>query len=209
MTIADAFKLITIPDYVKYMEQICDLLNRKPESSFKDYVEAVTFDPGSWFNAFPEKLKSSSALGKPKTAMLSLLKHEEVIDSLGDDFCRKATIDISTYWKNKLKDLLDERQHKNGTEGFIGVSPFEHESSIDDGGDVNSECASNNRTCELAIVKNYNKELGKRVDALETEVDDLKEKNEKLKELLYKYVMKVHESDSIAIEMYATLIKHW
>jgi hypothetical protein len=223
-TIADAFKYILITDYAKYMEQVCDILNRGQESSFKDYVEAVMFDPASWFNSFPEKLKSSSALGKPKTAMLNLLKHEQVIKSLGKDFCKEASTEISNYWKKTFKIIIDGRlqpmfkvaDDQNSHQGSNAEVIEDSEEGMDEEVDevipthLQQNCAS------VEVLKLHNKRLSETVNTQQTKIERLENtkavlenKNEVLRGLLYKYVQKVHESDNIAIEMYTTLIRDW
>lgn len=215
LTIADAFKLICIPDYIKYMEQICDILNRKPDSSFRDYVEAIMYDPDMWFNSFPEKLKSSSSLSKPKTALLNLLKESKVIAELGEDMCRNATEEVTNCWKKKYKNLsqttkkdptITDKIQKEIPVPQLQSQPSSSVESCINIDDKESRCSENYHV-DAGTIGNH---CNRTIQELETEISNLQMKNDILKKLLYKYVQKVHESnDNIALELYSTLIKNW
>ena len=96
-------------DYHKYFDAVCRDLQRSFDSSFKQYVDMIRYDPLYWLNSFPANLRSRSAFSKPKTAVLNLLQHAEVRCSLGDEYCSRAAKDIEQAFKLHANNIVRSR----------------------------------------------------------------------------------------------------
>lgn len=96
-------------DYHTTYTTIFSSMKKELDSPLKDYVEAIMNDPKEWIRSFPQKHKSPSALAKGKSAMLSLLKEDKMMGSLGAEFCNEAVQTLEQGWKDHHKAILEER----------------------------------------------------------------------------------------------------
>lgn len=108
-SIKNALALLQDANQIAYIQDTCTNLRINPDKAFKNFVETVANDPMQTFQAFPTRLKKLSALSKPKTGLLNLLKNSTVIQHLGDDICKKSLKGIESAWKANKKALEEAR----------------------------------------------------------------------------------------------------
>jgi len=82
----------------------------KETQSLKDYLDFIVHEPVEWLKAFPEKLKTKSSFAKPKSALIKLLKHERVINDLGDEYIKNIHDVIWATFKKHGDVILASRQ---------------------------------------------------------------------------------------------------
>jgi hypothetical protein len=76
----------------------------------KDYLDFIVHEPVEWLKAFPEQLKTKSSFAKPKSALIKLLKHERVVQELGEDYIKHIHDVIWATFKKHGDAVLASRQ---------------------------------------------------------------------------------------------------
>ena len=109
LTIEIALNLLTDVNYFGYLRAICSNTRVNLQRSFPDMIETIVNDPKEWFHAFPQNLRSPSALAKPKAAVLSLLRHNTVRRVYGDSFCDANITAIEKAWRENKSELIASR----------------------------------------------------------------------------------------------------
>lgn len=97
-------------DNTRYSTELCEILGKPLDSSFKLYVNSITNDVVMWINNFPERFASYQGLTKPKSAMLNLLGNSRVIEACGVEFCESAASMIAAKWQKHNKAIEASRK---------------------------------------------------------------------------------------------------
>lgn len=79
------------------------------DSLLSEYVDSICIDTDKWLLAFPESLKSLTAVSKPKTAFLKLLTIPAIMTHLGAQRCFDVADSVSDSYKKLAKDLSHGR----------------------------------------------------------------------------------------------------
>lgn len=79
------------------------------DSLLCEYVDSICTDTDKWLKAFPESLKSLTAVSKPKTAFLKLLTIPAIMNDLGAQRCFDVADSVSDSYKKLAKDLSHGR----------------------------------------------------------------------------------------------------
>lgn len=82
----------------------------KNDENLKAYLEFIKDNTIEWFSEMPERWKSLTQLSKPKTALIKLLKNEEIAKEVGDEYAQELITTINGTWKKYMHDLSDSRQ---------------------------------------------------------------------------------------------------
>lgn len=79
------------------------------EAELKDYLDFVECETLEWFKGFPGGMVTKEALNKPKTALVKLLKLEEVKTALGADYVAKVHRKVWDTFKQNVDAIHTER----------------------------------------------------------------------------------------------------
>lgn len=121
-TIKDALASLKDANYIGYLQDTCDNIRVNTEKPFVDLIETIVNDPMQWFMAFPMRLKSASALSKPKTAILNILSHNATKQALGEEICSTHYKAIEKTWKEHKNELIASRTAGNSADNESHVS---------------------------------------------------------------------------------------
>jgi hypothetical protein len=86
------------------------------QQSLKDYLDFIVHEPVEFLKAFPEQLKTKSSFAKPKSALIKLLKHERVINLLGEEYIKTIHDTIWATFKKHGDSILSSRQKQSVNE---------------------------------------------------------------------------------------------
>jgi len=94
----------------RYFVYLYEHFQFKETQSLKDYLDFIVHEPVEWLKAFPEKLKTKSSFAKPKSALIKLLKHERVINDLGEEYIKNIHDVVWATFKKHGDTILASRQ---------------------------------------------------------------------------------------------------
>lgn len=109
LTLGQAYELLLCPnqksnDIPLKFKETYEHFGYKHDDLLTRFVNLIYDEPIAWLNALPDKYKSVSSLAKPKTAVLNLLKKEEVKHAVGEALCTDACNKLDAAFKaNKDK----------------------------------------------------------------------------------------------------------
>lgn len=110
------------------------------QQSLKDYLDFIVHEPVEFLKAFPERLKTKSSFAKPKSALIKLLKHQRVINVLGEEYLKTIHDTIWATFKKHGDSILSSRQKT--------VNTIQHEDE-DDESDVGSHTVGQKPTLHI------------------------------------------------------------
>ena len=94
----------------RYFVCVYEHFQFKETQLLKDYLDFIVHEPVEWLKAFPERLKTKSSFAKPKSALIKLLKHERVVQALGEEYLKNIHDVIWTTFKKHGDAILASRQ---------------------------------------------------------------------------------------------------
>lgn len=191
-------------DYHSRYASIFNSMDKDLESPFALYVEAIVDDAKEWMRSFPETDRSESALGKSKTAMMYLLKHDEVRSALTAKICDDAIKQLGKAWLKNKDELVKTRQQMTAITHDPTIAGILETSDVTDDDVPNlSELLDEITTLKTACdqVKMENTMLKK---ALEEVEESKKELKEFVVELVEDYCEGKRE-----MRHYQRLLTHW
>jgi hypothetical protein len=112
MNLLDAYNLLVedgIADNHRYFAETYKLFGFNDTHTLKKYLDFILIDPLSWLKGFPVKLNTKTTYCKPKTAMIKLLKKDEVKKSLGEDFVTNVYNTVWNIYKKHHEEILTAR----------------------------------------------------------------------------------------------------
>jgi hypothetical protein len=113
MKLLDAYNLLVedgILDNHRYFSEVYKLFGFRDDQTVKEYLDFIAHEPVAWLEGFPSKLTSKQTFAKPKTAIIKLLKKDEVVNVLGDTYVNKLHDSIWSAFKKEHQRILDKRQ---------------------------------------------------------------------------------------------------
>ena len=123
MNLSDATALLG--SHARNFSEVYKLYNYRDDQTLRDYLDFVTHEPVEWFKGFPSKLLTKGSFSQPKTALIKLLKQEQVINELGEDYVKHVHDIVWSAFKQH-GDAVLERRHKHA--GISIVDQFDSES---------------------------------------------------------------------------------
>lgn len=89
--------------------EIYKLYGFKDDRSLKDYLDFVIHEPVEWLKGFPSKWDTRASFGRPKTALIKLLKEESVYRALGPDYISHVHDIVWSTFKKHADSILAKR----------------------------------------------------------------------------------------------------
>jgi hypothetical protein len=118
MKLLDAYNLLVedgILDNHRYFAEVYKLFQFRDDQTLKEYLDFVAHEPVAWMEGFPSKLTTKQMYSKPKTAIIKLLKKEEVVEALGSTYVEEVHDKIWNAFKKEHQRILTHRQSKMKT----------------------------------------------------------------------------------------------
>lgn len=132
MKLSEAYSLLVedgVSDNHRYFAEVYKLYQFRDDQLLKDYLEFIIREPVSWFRGFPAKLTTKTSFSKPKTAVIKLLKHDTVIDELGEEYVQRVHDVVWKTYKQCHEEILETRQKtKSPTAKMTVMDHFDVES---------------------------------------------------------------------------------
>lgn len=125
MNLAEATALLG--SHARNFSDVYKLYNYRDDNSLKDYLDFIIHEPIEWIKGFPPKLVSKGSFPKPKTALVKLLKQQQVMDILGEPYTKRVHEIVWTTFKQHGDAILERRMNRTGINGTI-VAQLECES---------------------------------------------------------------------------------
>jgi len=97
-------------DQGKYFSEVVHIYNFKDDALLKDYLDFAIHEPVEWLRGFPAKYTTKVNFGKPKTAIIKLLKQKAVIEALGEEYIKTVHDAIWVAFKQNSDAILEKRQ---------------------------------------------------------------------------------------------------
>jgi hypothetical protein len=113
MKLIDAYNLLVedgITDNHRYFAEVYKLYGFADDKLLREYLDFIVHEPVHWLKGFPAKLVTKLAFSKPKTAMVKLLKKQQVIQALGSEYVTRIYETIWNTFKKEADGILEERQ---------------------------------------------------------------------------------------------------
>ncbi len=79
------------------------------EGDLKEYLDFVESETLEWFKGFPAGFLTKEQLGKPKTALIKLLKLADVKTALGEEYVAKVHKTVWDTFKQNAESIAAER----------------------------------------------------------------------------------------------------
>jgi hypothetical protein len=113
MKLIDAYNLLVedgITDNHRFFAEVYKLYGFTDDKLLLEYLDFIAHEPVHWLKGFPAKLVTKLAFSKPKTAMVKLLKKQQVIQALGADYVTRIYETIWNTFKKEADAIVEERQ---------------------------------------------------------------------------------------------------
>lgn len=120
--------------------EIYKLYNFKDDADLKDYLDFIVHEPVEWMKGFPARWVTKGSFGRPKTALVKLLKLDKVREEYSESYTQRVYDCVWSTFKKHADDILSHRMQKNtivpDNNGCIRSS---RGSIVDLGSDINDE----------------------------------------------------------------------
>lgn len=121
--------------------EIYKLYNFKDDTDLKDYLDFIAHEPVEWMKGFPARWITKSSFGRPKTALVKLLKMEIVRQEYTEAYIQRIYDCVWSTFKKHADDILAHRQKQQdavGSElsGGDRTPPIRGSSIVDFGSDI-------------------------------------------------------------------------
>lgn len=93
--------------------EIYKLYNFKDDNDLKDYLDFIMHEPVEWMKGFPARWITKGSFGRPKTALVKLLKLDKVREEYTDAYTQRVYDCVWTTFKKHADDILAHRMQKN------------------------------------------------------------------------------------------------
>jgi hypothetical protein len=93
--------------------EIYKLYNFKDETDLKDYLDFIVHEPVEWMKGFPARWVTKGSFGRPKTALVKLLKLDKVREEYSDSYTQRVYDCVWSTFKKHADDILSHRMQKN------------------------------------------------------------------------------------------------
>lgn len=112
MKLIDAYNLLVedgITDNHRYFSEVYKLYGFTDDKLLTEYLDFIAHEPVHWLRGFPAKLVTKLAFSKPKTAIIKLLKKQQVIQALGADYVTRIYETVWNTYKKEADGIVEER----------------------------------------------------------------------------------------------------
>jgi hypothetical protein len=115
MKLDDAYALLESQGRI--MADVAKHYNWKDDADLKEYTDFILHEPIQWMKGYPAKYAQESQFGKPKTALVKLLKNETVQTEYGVEYTSTVR---EAVWK-AYKQIVKSEKSTNPEE-VVGES---------------------------------------------------------------------------------------
>jgi hypothetical protein len=95
----------------RYFSDLYKLYDFKDDQLLKDYLDFITHEPVEWMKGFPAKLTQKGSFSRPKAAVIKLLKHNDVVQALGEDYTQSVYDVVWNTFKKHVDTIVAGRQN--------------------------------------------------------------------------------------------------
>lgn len=89
--------------------EIYKLYNFKDDTDLKDYLDFIVHEPVEWMKGFPARWVTKGSFGRPKTALVKLLKMEKVREEYTDAYTQRVYDCVWATFKKHADAILSNR----------------------------------------------------------------------------------------------------
>jgi len=93
--------------------EIYKLYNFKDDGDLKDYLDFIVHEPVEWMKGFPARWVTKGSFGRPKTALVKLLKLDKVREEYTESYTQRIYDVVWSTFKKHADDILSHRMQKN------------------------------------------------------------------------------------------------
>jgi hypothetical protein len=93
--------------------EIYKLYNFKDDGDLKDYLDFIVHEPVEWMKGFPARWVTKGSFGRPKTALVKLLKLDKVREEYTESYTQRVYDVVWSTFKKHADDILSHRMQKN------------------------------------------------------------------------------------------------
>ena len=109
MDLKHATELLDAKAQGRYFTEPYKLFGFTEETQLKDYLDFVIHEPVEWFKGLPGKLITRGSFAKPKTALINLLKEDEVKAVLDSEYIKKVHDIVWKTFKSHSDAIVEKR----------------------------------------------------------------------------------------------------
>jgi hypothetical protein len=96
----------------RYFSDVYKLYGFKDDRPLKDYLDFVIHEPVEWLKGLPANYTSRATFGRPKTALVKLLKDERTIAVLGAEYTGRVHSVVWQTFKQHADAILSAHESK-------------------------------------------------------------------------------------------------
>jgi hypothetical protein len=111
MKLVDA--TILLESHGRDFSEIYKLYNFKDDTDLKDYLDFIVHEPVEWMKGFPARWVTKGSFGRPKTALVKLLKMEKVREEYTEAYTQRIYDCVWSTFKKHADEILTHRATKN------------------------------------------------------------------------------------------------
>jgi hypothetical protein len=111
MKLSEATQLLE--SHGRDFSEIYKLYNFKDDTDLKDYLDFIVHEPVEWMKGFPARWITKGSFGRPKTALVKLLKIDKVREEYTDSYTQRIYDVVWSTFKKHADDILSIRVKKN------------------------------------------------------------------------------------------------
>jgi hypothetical protein len=93
--------------------EIYKLYDFKDDADLKDYLDFIMHEPVEWMKGFPARWVTKGSFGRPKTALVKLLKLDKVREEYTESYTQRIYDCVWSTFKKHADDILSHRMQKN------------------------------------------------------------------------------------------------
>ena len=93
--------------------EIYKLYNFMDDADLKDYLDFIVHEPVEWMKGFPARWVTKGSFGRPKTALVKLLKLEKVRTEYTEAYTQRIYDCVWSTFKKHADEILANRMSKN------------------------------------------------------------------------------------------------
>lgn len=109
MDLKQATALLDAKAQGRYFTEPYKLFGFTEETQLKDYLDFVIHEPIEWLKGLPAKLITRGSFAKPKTALINLLKEDEVKAVLDANYIEKVHDIVWKIFKSHADAIVEKR----------------------------------------------------------------------------------------------------
>lgn len=111
MKLSEATQLLE--SHGRDFSEIYKLYNFKDDADLKDYLDFIVHEPVEWMKGFPARWVTKGSFGRPKTALVKLLKLDKVREEYTESYTQRIYDVVWSTFKKHADDILSHRMQKN------------------------------------------------------------------------------------------------